>query len=96
VDHNVFRLNAANVPGCSVDKSCGLNGLFSNYGTYPSWSPYMGSVVKENITFHQTNVWQNNSYQGPWNFMVYDQGTVLPWAKWRAAPYNQDAGSTLG
>jgi hypothetical protein len=96
VDHNVFRLNAANVPGCSVDKSCGLNGLFSNYGTYPSWSPYKGSVVKENITFHQNNVWQNNSYQGPWNFMVYDQGTVLPWAKWRAAPYNQDAGSTLG
>ena len=96
VDHNVFRLNAANVPGCSVDKSCGLNGLFSNYGTYPSWSPYKGSVVQENITFHQNNVWQNNSYQGPWNFVVYDQATVLPLANWQAAPYNQDTGSTAG
>ena len=95
VDHNVFRLNAANVPGCLVDKSCGLNGLFSNYGTYPSWSPYKGSVIRESITFNQNNVWQNNSYHGPWNFMVYDQGTVLPLAKWQAAPYNQDAGSSL-
>jgi len=96
VDHNTFTLNAANVPMCSVDNSCGLNGLFSNHGSYPSWSPYKGSVIKENITFHQNNVWVNNSYTGPWNFMVYDQATVLPWAKWRAAPYNQDAGSTLG
>ena len=78
-----------------MDKSCGLNGLFSNYGTYPSWSPYKGSVIRESITFNQNNVWQNNSYQGPWNFMVYDQATVLPLAKWQAAPYNQDAGSTL-
>ena len=95
VDHNIFTLNAANVQGCSVDDSCGLNGLFSNHGTYPSWSPYKGSVIRESITFHQNNVWQNNRYQGPWSFMVYDQATVLPLAKWQAAPFNQDAGSTL-
>jgi hypothetical protein len=44
------------------DKSCGFNGLFSNYGTFPDRSPYQGEVVEEAITFEQNNVWRDNTY----------------------------------
>jgi hypothetical protein len=33
-----------------------VNGLFSNYGTYPRWSPYKTHAVQENITFRQNNL----------------------------------------
>jgi len=39
VDHNVFSLDPAKVPLCARLTGCGYNGLFSNFGTYPDWSP---------------------------------------------------------
>ncbi len=95
VHDNVFQLDPAHLQGCTAQASCGLQGLFSNWGTYPSWSPYQGAVVEDAITFHQGNVFSHNTYTGPWSFMAHDQGTVLDFAHWQAAPYGQDAGSVM-
>ena len=68
--------SSVRVPGepdrviCTSDRGCGLNGVFSQVGTYPDWSPYKGYVVPDNITFHQRNVWRSNRHTGPWRFMA--------------------------
>ena len=95
VENNIFSVDPSKIANCTVDRSCGLNGLFSNYGSYPNWSPYKGDVVQQNITFRQNNLWRNNTYRGPWQFMVFDQGNVVPLSTWQAAPYHQDPGSVL-
>jgi hypothetical protein len=69
--------------------------LFSNYGTFPDWSPFKGEIVARNITLKQNNIWRNNTYRGPWNFMAVEMGKVISWDAWRGAPYKQDAGSSL-
>jgi Right handed beta helix region len=69
--------------------------LLSNYGTFPDWSPYKADVVKQAITFTQDNRWWNNSYTGPWKFVVFDTGRTLDAAAWQAEPYKQDSGSTF-
>ena len=40
VEGNSFEVDASNIPACGPTKGCGFNGLFSNDGTYPRWSPY--------------------------------------------------------
>jgi hypothetical protein len=95
VEQNLFALDPARVDGCSADRGCGFNGVFSNYGTYPDWSPFKAYVVADDITFKQNNVWRDNTYRGPWSFMGRIAGQVVPWPDWQAAPYRQDAGSTL-
>lgn len=96
VHDNLFSLDPAKVGGgCDSANGCGLQGLFSNDGTYPSWSPYQGAVIEDAITFHQNNVFSSNRYVGPWHFMVYDQATLLDASGWQAAPYGQDRGSTF-
>lgn len=95
VRHNRFVFSAARVGhGCAARNGCGYNGLFSNYGTYPSWSPYQGTVVEDHITFDQDNRFADNRYVGRWRLMAHEQGQVVGWAGWRAAPYRQDRGST--
>ena len=37
-----FAIDPSKIPGCNPSTGCGFNGLFSNYGTYPRWSPYHG------------------------------------------------------
>ena len=93
VHHNTFKMNTSNFFNCST-KMCGRNAVFSNYGSYPSWSPYKGDVISKAITFNQGNVFSNNTYVGTWNFTVLDTGTLVSSSAWKAAPYNQDAGST--
>jgi hypothetical protein len=68
--------------------------ILSNYGTYPSWSPYKGDVIQKAITFNQNNKWSNNKYFGPWQFMTEQTGSLKSWSAWQAGPYSQDAGST--
>lgn len=80
---------------CTVDRMCGFSGLFSNFGTYPEWSPYHGTVVERQITFQQDNHWTDNTYVGPWRFLALEQGNRVSWRQWRAAPYRQDAGSVV-
>ncbi len=88
---NVFQIDRTAIDGC--DENCGKNALFSNYGTSPDWSPYMGDVIEQAITFDQDNVFRDNTYIGSWKFVAFDIGNVMGWSDWRSGPYRQDAGS---
>jgi hypothetical protein len=79
---------------CDVAHDCGFNGVFSNYGSYPDWSPYMGFRVANAITFHQRNRWHHNRYVGPWRFMAHELGHQVSWRSWRGSRYRQDRGSS--
>ena len=94
VHHNTIKMNRANFFNCSTSM-CGRNAIFSNYGTYPSWSPYKADTISKAITYNQGNVSSNNTYVGTWNFTVLDTGNFVSPSVWKAAPYNQDAGSTF-
>jgi hypothetical protein len=97
VTHNFFDFNPANIgAACTVQNECGLQGLFSEYGTYPSWSPYQGDVVSTHITLDQNNHFTANVYHGPWNFMLRNQGSIVSWEQWQASPYDQDQDSVNG
>ncbi|WP_328645866.1 right-handed parallel beta-helix repeat-containing protein [Amycolatopsis sp. NBC_00348] len=89
---NTFRFEPGRV-GCT--SFCGRMALLSNYGTFPDWSPYKGTVVQEAITFQQDNRWHDNSYAGPWTFVVHDTSRTVDPAGWRAGPYSQDACSSF-
>ncbi len=93
VHGNTFSFDPK-VIGCT-NGLCGRMALLSNYGTYPSWSPYQGDVVQNAVTFHQTNSWHGNTYSGPWKFMPFDTSRSLTSAQWTAAPYGQDACSSF-
>ncbi len=95
VEGNSFEVDASKIPSCGPTNGCGFNGLFSNYGTYPRWSPYKAEVVEKDITFKQNNVWRNNTYRGDWHFMAKEAGNTITWDEWRSAPYHQDAGSGM-
>lgn len=93
VSHNDFTFNAANIgSGCTPENYCGFNGIFSQGG---SWPPYDGTVVEDHITFDQNNHFASNIYNGPWRFMVHEQGHAVDWATWRGDPYHQDVGSAM-
>jgi hypothetical protein len=85
VSNNVFNLTPANIGAdCTTANHCGLNGLFSVYG---STAPYTSSIVPTNITFNQNNVFSDNTYNGPWAFMAWSQGNIdypVAWAQWTA------------
>ena len=92
--HNEFRVNPAAI-GC-INNWCARQAVLSNFGTFPSWSPYQGDVIRTAITFNQNNRWSSNTYVGPWQFLAHDTETTIGWNAWHAAPYNQDPGSTIG
>jgi parallel beta-helix repeat protein len=102
VSGNVFNLNPGDIGSdCTVDNYCGFNALFSEYGSTEPWTAW---VVPENISDHQNNVFAGNTYNGPWNFVGFNQGDVVTWSQWTAGfeddngsgdTFNpQDAGST--
>jgi hypothetical protein len=96
VDHNVFDLDPGSIgPSCTAANACGIQGLFSQFGSYPSWSPYEKRSVENHITLGQNNHFRDNIYEGPWQFMVHEQGNVVPWVMWQGSPYDQDPGSTM-
>jgi hypothetical protein len=96
VRDNVFRLSRGGVGSeCSLDQGCGFNAVMSNYGSYPDWSPYKGTVVQKAITYRQGNVFRDNTYRGPWRFMPVDQSNVTTFDAWQRSPYGQDRQSTL-
>jgi hypothetical protein len=91
---NAFNLTPANVTGCNLStNSCGENAIFSQWGTYPSWSPYQAFAVAVAITTEQNNVFSDNTYSGPWSFMYHDQLRVVNFSRWRST-YRQDPSST--
>jgi len=96
VSGNDFSFDPTRIgPDCIPAKYCGFNGIFSQWGSYPSWSPYHSTVVENHITFDQNNHFKSNAYSGPWRFVVHEQGNVVSWATWQGKPYGQDAGSTM-
>jgi hypothetical protein len=101
VEFNQFTFTPSAIgTACTVAHSCGYNGVFSEYGSDPSWSPYMADIVPLDITFHQNNKFYGNTYRGPWCFMGLEQATSVSFAQWRAAAnaggkrFGQDTAST--
>jgi hypothetical protein len=96
VNQNTFFFSPDDIgPSCTVENRCGFQGIFSEFGTYPAWSPYKGTIVENHLTLSQNNHFLSNTYVGPWHFIVYDQGDVVNWADWQVQPYSEDAGSTF-
>lgn len=96
VTHNAFTFRPKSIgAGCTAAHGCGYNGVFANWGTYPSWSPFKGPVIQDRIVTGQNNHFQDNVYSGPWTFMVKGQGTRVNWATWQSAPYSQDTDSVI-
>ncbi len=94
VAHNVFDFAAPEVSSlCSPATGCGFQGIFSEFGTYPAWSPYKGTAVEQSVTFDQDNHFSDNTYNGPWQFMIHQLGNVVSYKAWALKPYLQDAGS---
>jgi hypothetical protein len=94
VHHNTFKMSRANFFNCSTSM-CGRNAIFSNYGTYPSWSPYTADKISRAIMYNQGNMFSNNTYAGTWDFTALDTGNFLSPAQWKAAPYLQDVVSSF-
>jgi parallel beta-helix repeat protein len=92
VDVTRNRFITSQAQGCATPARMGL---FSAYGTYPSWSPYRGRSIQDAVTFAQENSWHDNTYRGQWSFVVHGTDTVASAAAWQAAPYRQDRGSTF-
>jgi hypothetical protein len=62
---NEFDFNPADIgSSCTAANGCGLQGLFSQYGAYPSWSPYQGTAVEQHIAYDQNNFLIGNVYHG--------------------------------
>jgi hypothetical protein len=94
VHNNLFAFDRARI-SCD-DEYCGKQGILSNWGTYPEWSPYNRDVISRAITFSQGNKFEENIYEGPWSFTAFDMSRSLSWEAWRADPYGQDGGSRFG
>ncbi len=95
VERNTFDFNPRAIgPLCTPANGCGIQGIFSEYGSYPSWSPYQGTIVERHITFDQDNHFGHNTYNGPWQFMAFQLGDFVSWSSWRGH-YHQDVTSTL-
>jgi hypothetical protein len=93
VHDNEFHVTPANI-SC-VNDFCARQAILSNWGTFPSWSPYLGPAIENAITFNQKNRFRDNRYHGPWRFMAHDTSITVDFATWQAAPYGQDPGSTM-
>lgn len=96
VHGNEFRMDPTDAALGDCDPAfCGRNALLSNWGTYPSWSPYMARTVQDAITYKQNNGFFDNRYSGTWAFTAYETGTPISLSAWQSAPYDQDSGSSL-
>lgn len=94
VHDNVFSMDRSVIPNCMTTASCGFQGIFANNGSFPSWSPYMGSGTQTAITFNQNNHFSSNTYTGDWRFRPKNESLTTIFAIWQGTPYNQDVGST--
>jgi hypothetical protein len=87
VSNNTFTYdaNAACTTSPSQHNYCAVTGLFSTAMT-----------IDQAIAYQQNNLFENNAYSGPWQFLSPDQGSslLLP-AAWQASPFNQDRGSVF-
>jgi uncharacterized membrane protein YgcG len=94
IHNNVFSMNRSAITGCTTTASCGFQGIFANNGSFPSWSPYMGSGIQDAITFNQNNHFTSNTYVGDWKYRAKTENLTTIFAIWQGTPYSQDVGST--
>ena len=71
VHHNTFKMNRPT--SSTARRACGRDAIFSNYGTYPSWSPYKAETISKAIVYNQGNVFSNNTY--------VERGTSRLWTR---------------
>jgi hypothetical protein len=90
VTNNDFDIDKVAID-CSAN--CGTQGLFSNIGESPAWSPYHGNVIQQAITFDQNNHFRGNRYHGPWAYDPYAVGNFVDFATWQGT-WQQDQDST--
>ncbi len=104
VSGNLFSMDATAVSGCTRANLCGFNQIvafnpgvpklmrwFDGYPTYiADASGGLGNVFTRN-----TYAWTSGGY-GSWQFEAGQQTHAVTRARWQAAPYGQDAGSTFG
>lgn len=92
-DHNRTRVLGGATLASGVQT--GKIAVLSQYGTYPAWSPYQGTVIQDAITATQGNTWHNNYYRGTFTFMAHDTGVAATFPTWQST-YAQDSGSVSG
>ena len=94
-DHNHTQiLGSRNTANANPLVTGGRMALFSQWGSFPAWSPYTGTTIQDLIVT-QNDVWSANTYRGSYKFLAKDTSNQFAFASWKASPYNQDAGSTL-
>ncbi len=96
ITHNTIDFNPAHiiVNGKRVCNhtdwpDCGANGIFSQYGSPNGEPPW---VIATQLTFHQDDVWADNTYDGPSQFFAWDQGNqfTVTWRDWTGSPVSGD------
>lgn len=92
-DHNETVVLGGIALGSGVQT--GKIGLLSNFGTFPTWSPYTGTAIEVSISTAQGNSWFNNYYRGTFTFMVHDESITTTYSTWLST-YSQDTGSVAG
>ena len=92
----LFEFNPASIePILHSRRKCGFQGVFSEYGTYPLWSPYKGTRWRTTSPSARETISPRTTYFGPWHFMALEEGDAVTWNAWQDSPYRQDAGSSL-
>lgn len=92
VNNNEFHFDDTVVP--CAGSYCGAQALIATGADNMAWSPYTVSGVQNDVMFNNNNSFHDNKYVGNWKF-AKGYGETLSFNNWRAAPYNQDANSTI-
>lgn len=92
VNDNEFHFDPAVVPCAGT--YCGVQALYATGADNMPWSPYTVSGVQSDVMFNNNNVFHDNKYFGAWRF-AKGFGETVSFSAWRAAPYNQEVGSTI-
>jgi hypothetical protein len=89
---NEFHFNEVNVPCAGT--YCGAQALIATGADNLPWEPYTVAEIQQSVMFNSGNSFHDNTYVGNWKF-AKGWGETISWSAWRAAPYNQDGGSSF-
>jgi parallel beta-helix repeat protein len=101
VAENTIDFTPSRVTDCNQTDwpDCGAGGLFSQYGSIPPYDEPGGWVIPSQLTFHQNDVWRENTYNGPSTFYAWNQGNgenPVSWAAWSGATAGGDECGSAG
>jgi parallel beta-helix repeat protein len=94
VNDNLFEFDDTVVP--CAGEYCGAQALIATGADNMPWAPpeYSVANVQNAVMFTNNNHFHDNTYVGAWRF-AKGYGEAITFTAWRAAPFNQDAGSTI-